>query len=80
MRGFDEDTARRIHSFLALDDLSVQQVHDAFVINDSTRKNRARFNVGITGRGQDIPAAARQTVTDLAAFYEGDVDFSAVLD
>jgi len=74
--GFSEDTARRIQAHLQIDGLELAQISEAFELKSDQEKTSARLNVGISGRGQDIPTEVRQQLIELTKYYQGEIDFA----
>ena len=80
VRGFDEGTGERLRAFLGMEaTMSASGMAEAFRISDPDDKSRVRFNQGITGRGERIPAPARDSLRRLAAPYADEVDFTGLL-
>jgi hypothetical protein len=79
IRGFSDETAARLRSYLKLDEVDEQEFRAAFNLVDDGARGRARFNKGVSGRGEAIPQAGRDHIIALTKAFEGEVDFSAVL-
>lgn len=75
--GFGPQTMAKLRDFLDLqaDDAEMAA---AFQVTDEV-KGRSRWNQGVAGRGERIPADARERLRQLSRIYEKDVDFSKVL-
>lgn len=76
--GFGPATMTRLRDFLGLQQVTDAQMAEAFQLTDEV-KGRSRWNQGVAGRGEAIPAEARERLRQLARIYEKEVDFSKVL-
>lgn len=79
VRGFDETTAQKIQTYLGLDQVSQADFKQAFQLSAPEDKKQARLNVGVSGRGQDIPQIARDNIRRLADVYAHEADFTGLL-
>lgn len=77
--GFGRDTAQRIKDFLDIDWVDLDGLMEAFRLDDGDKKDRARLNKGVSGRGDKIPETARAHLRQLASVYADEVDFSGLL-
>jgi hypothetical protein len=76
--GFGPQTALAIRDHLGLD-VDLDTMMTAFDLSDQDRQKTARLNKGISGRGEAIPAAARDGLMRLADVYRDEVDFTGLL-
>lgn len=79
IRGFGEVTAEKLRQFLGLEDIPREEFLRAFELTDDAGKKLVRLNKGVSGRGEVIPAAARERLRALSKPYEAEVDFSRLL-
>lgn len=79
VRGFDEATAEKLRRGLDLQEVPLEDFMQAFQLDNKKQKDHARLNVGVSGRGRDIPQAARDVVRRMADAYGADVDFTGLL-
>ncbi|MDX9999092.1 MAG: hypothetical protein WCY15_05685 [Phenylobacterium sp.] len=76
--GFGAQTIAKLRDFLGLSNVTDEQFAEAFQLTDDV-KSRSRWNQGVAGRGEQIPADARERLRTLARIYEKEVDFSKVM-
>ncbi|MFC3078536.1 hypothetical protein ACFODL_10600 [Phenylobacterium terrae] len=75
--GFGPATMTRLRDFLGLTATDAE-LAQAFQLTDEV-KGRSRWNQGVAGRGERIPAEARERLRQLSRIYGPEVDFSKVL-
>jgi hypothetical protein len=76
--GFGPTTMTKLRSFLSLDNVSDADMAAAFEVTEEV-KGDSRWNQGVAGRGERIPAEARERLRQLSRIYDREVDFSKVL-
>ncbi|HEX2558586.1 hypothetical protein [Phenylobacterium sp.] len=74
---FGPATMGKLRDFLGLKATDAEMA-EAFQLTDEV-KGRSRWNQGVAGRGERIPAEARERLRQLSRIYEKEVDFSKVL-
>jgi hypothetical protein len=79
IQGFSEKTAEALRAFVGRDEVPLEAYLTAFDISDEKKRKSARFNKGVSGRGEKIPLAARERLKALTWPYRDEVDFSRVL-
>lgn len=79
VRGFDEQTGQRLREFMGIEETPWTTIAEAFQIRDDDDLTNVRFNKGISGRGENIPQTARESLRRLTAPYVDEVDFSGLL-
>jgi hypothetical protein len=78
--GFGPATMQALRDFLSWPQVSDGDFAEAFELKDDPeRAANARLNQGIAGRGEAIPAEARDRLRRLARVYEDEVDFTGLL-
>lgn len=72
---FFADQPKSLERIFAFNDLEIkpQHIQDVLATHDSRRD---RFNVGISGRGADLPVAHKQAITDLARTWHLNEDLA----
>lgn len=75
--GFGESTARAIRDHIKSEG-ELSTFLQAFELDEESRR-KARFNQGVSGRGDTVPTAARDALRKLAEVYRDEVDFTGLL-
>lgn len=75
--GFGEETALALRDHLGLK-TDLATFLEAFEMDEESRE-KARFNKGVSGRGDAIPATARQALSKLADVYRDETDFTGLV-
>ena len=74
---FGPATMGKLRDFLGVS-ATDEEMAQAFAVTEDV-KSRSRWNQGVAGRGDRIPAEARERLRQLSRIYEKEVDFSKVL-
>lgn len=77
--GFGPHTMQKLRDFLGWSEVTDEAFAEAFELSDDDRRSRSRINQAVAGRGEKIPAEARDRLRRLAAIYEREVDFTGLL-